>query len=276
MVSLGPRPPDAVRSKIPFPPGPPGASSFLILGSAPALTWQLAHAWMPSPPVCVSQKNAFPSAIAALRSRTKSPRLIGSVGRMPVSWKAVVSACVREVNKQAAAASRIGSFDAPTLRRTFIFIRFSLLSLLPAVPEAECRAEAVLWQIKCPCCADRNAAAGRTSARMFPGAPTRAGRDPAGSREPAPQPAEHRPRRAPDIRVLKIDGEQVPEGSLVFDYLEPAIFVLWSVRPGDTQRGRDAWHGTASNAARQSRKPYLLVAAARGFGVKEASTNRGI
>src|SRR5262245_37124016 len=64
------------------PPGPtvlkmplaPGLIVFFVRVSAPAWKWHEAQACWPSPPVCSSQKSAFPSAIAASMSTTKSPR----------------------------------------------------------------------------------------------------------------------------------------------------------------------------------------------------------
>src|SRR5437867_3726147 len=50
---------------------------FRVRVSAPAWKWQEAHACTPSPPVCMSQKKALPSWIAAPRFATKSPRLAG-------------------------------------------------------------------------------------------------------------------------------------------------------------------------------------------------------
>src|SRR2546426_6670009 len=55
----------------------PGLSVFLIRLSVPALKWHVAQATNPSPPVCMSQKKAFPSRMAALLSLTKSPRWAG-------------------------------------------------------------------------------------------------------------------------------------------------------------------------------------------------------
>ena len=56
----------------------PGFSWFFVRSSAPAWKWQLAQAWMPSLPTCMSQKNALPRAMAAVLSRTKRARLVGS------------------------------------------------------------------------------------------------------------------------------------------------------------------------------------------------------
>ena len=57
----------------------PGESWFLDRVSAmPELKWQVAQAVMPSLPTCMSQNRALPSRIAAWRSCTKSPRLVGS------------------------------------------------------------------------------------------------------------------------------------------------------------------------------------------------------
>src|ERR1044071_6930378 len=43
----------------------PGSIWLLVRLSAPALKWQVAQAVLPSLPNCISQKNAFPRAIAA-------------------------------------------------------------------------------------------------------------------------------------------------------------------------------------------------------------------
>ena len=68
---MGPPPPLSVALNKLSPPRCPGLSWFLRRLSAPALKWQLAQAW-PSLPTLASQKNAFPSAIAAGLSRTKA------------------------------------------------------------------------------------------------------------------------------------------------------------------------------------------------------------
>src|SRR5438270_4217361 len=52
----------------------------LVRLSAPALKWQLAHACRPSPPVCMSQNNAFPKAIAAGVEITKPERFVEGIG----------------------------------------------------------------------------------------------------------------------------------------------------------------------------------------------------
>src|SRR5262249_19192233 len=63
------------RSKRPF---APLLSWFTERTSAPAWKWQLAQATRPSLPTCVSQNRALPSATAAARFMTKSPRFGGS------------------------------------------------------------------------------------------------------------------------------------------------------------------------------------------------------
>ena len=65
-------------SKVVAPCAVPGLSWFFVRLSAPEWKWQLAQAWMPSLPTCMSQKSALPSAMAAGLLRTKRARLEGS------------------------------------------------------------------------------------------------------------------------------------------------------------------------------------------------------
>src|SRR5262245_20868936 len=72
-LAFGPR-----ASNVVCPPAVPGFSWFRERLSAPASKWQVAQAWMPSLPTCMSQNSDLPRAIAACLSRMKSPRFGGS------------------------------------------------------------------------------------------------------------------------------------------------------------------------------------------------------
>ena len=72
-VSFGPR-----TWKVTSPPRVPGLTLFFVRLSAPAWKWQLAQAWTPSLPACISQKSAFPSLMAAGLLLTNWNRLGGS------------------------------------------------------------------------------------------------------------------------------------------------------------------------------------------------------
>src|SRR5262245_41843930 len=70
---------DIVEPGLPFSNDPfaPGFSVFSVRESVPAWKWHVAHAWTPSPPVCMSQKSAFPKRTAADVSLTKADQFDG-------------------------------------------------------------------------------------------------------------------------------------------------------------------------------------------------------